>query len=447
MSTEPNKIEAATEVVAKHAPTEQQESRPGVPKRIAVGQTVCNEKNEKGKLCNGHLKEMHTAHPAAAHLRGDDALHQCQTCGALYMGPPMGHVRDPRRQKRYVEKDLAAILRAAGGTLPAYDYPTPNWKPAPFKRAATTALPQPSQPATASASNVAAAESSKATAVSPVAQTKTTTPAAPVATTQPAAPTGDETPAEKRARLAAELRAKYAGAAKPAAKKPAETDASTTTESQPQASTQATSSAPVPAASAATPTASAGTTITATTSAAPDGDETPEQKRDRIRAELKAKYAGGQATVKKATPAPPTVASAPDSSTEADRHRPAAEAQAATGQASPTPLSPAAATASPHAGAETVSDLAPEASTELTPGAPADERPHAEVEQSVAAAAPPSPALSESSAPSAPRRSSAAASGSREIPIPAHLLPPPGETMEEKVARLKAQIEAGKRAG
>jgi hypothetical protein len=37
-------------------------------------------------------------------------------------------------------------------------------------------------------------------------------------------------------------------------------------------------------------------------------------------------------------------------------------------------MSPAAATASPAAGAETTADLAPEASTELTPGAPRDER-------------------------------------------------------------------------
>ena len=47
--------------VAKQAPTEQQETKPGLPKRFATGQTVCNEKNEKGKLCNGHLKQLRTA--------------------------------------------------------------------------------------------------------------------------------------------------------------------------------------------------------------------------------------------------------------------------------------------------------------------------------------------------------------------------------------------------
>ena len=90
-----------------------------VPKRITNAQTVCNEKNEKGKLCNGHLKQLRTAgEPAQVHLRGDDVLFKCQTCGTLYMGPPLGHVRDPNKQVRFVEAELTALLQAAGGTLP-----------------------------------------------------------------------------------------------------------------------------------------------------------------------------------------------------------------------------------------------------------------------------------------------------------------------------------------
>ena len=90
-----------------------------VPKRITNAQTVCNEKNEKGKLCNGHLKQLRTAGEAAeVHLRGDDVLSKCQTCGTLYMGPPLGHVRDPYKQRRFVEAELQALLQAAGGTLP-----------------------------------------------------------------------------------------------------------------------------------------------------------------------------------------------------------------------------------------------------------------------------------------------------------------------------------------
>ena len=90
-----------------------------VPKRITNAQTVCNEKNEKGKLCNGHLKQLRTAgEPSLIHLRGDDVLSKCQTCGMLYMGPPLGHVRDPNKQVRFVEAELTALLQAAGGTLP-----------------------------------------------------------------------------------------------------------------------------------------------------------------------------------------------------------------------------------------------------------------------------------------------------------------------------------------
>jgi hypothetical protein len=266
-----------TGAVAKQAPTEQQDSRTGVPKRFAPGQTVCNEKNEKGKLCNGHLKQLNTQHPARVFLRGDDTLHGCQACGALYMGPPLGHVRDSSKQSRYVERDLSAILQAAGGTLPAYEYPSPAWRGEPQPKPAPK-------------------------------------------------PIAAKTPAR---------------AAKPA-----------------------------------------------TTAA--------------------------------------------DSSPSADAHRPAAEAQAATGQASAAPLSPTASTASPAAGAETVADLATEASTELTPGAPKDER---------ASAATPAPAVASVEAKPKPKK--ATASGFK---VPPELQPKPGETMEEKIARLKRIAEEAKRA-
>lgn len=94
--------------------------QPSVPKKITNAQTVCNVKNEKGKLCNGHLKQLQTGGEAAeVHLRGDDVLYKCQSCGALYMGPPLGHLRDPFKQERFVELELATLLQAAGGTLPA----------------------------------------------------------------------------------------------------------------------------------------------------------------------------------------------------------------------------------------------------------------------------------------------------------------------------------------
>lgn len=108
----------ATETPAQDAanPAEQ----PGVPKKITNAQTVCSVKNEKGKLCNGHLKQLRTGGEGAeVHLRGDDVLYKCQSCGTLYMGPPLGHLRDPFKQQRFVELELSALLQAAGGTLPA----------------------------------------------------------------------------------------------------------------------------------------------------------------------------------------------------------------------------------------------------------------------------------------------------------------------------------------
>lgn len=100
--------------------TAQTGAQPGVPTKLTSAQTVCNVKNEKGKLCNGHLKQQSTGGEGAeVHLRGDDVLFKCQACGALYMGPPLGHLRDPFKQQRFVELELSALLQAAGGTLPA----------------------------------------------------------------------------------------------------------------------------------------------------------------------------------------------------------------------------------------------------------------------------------------------------------------------------------------
>jgi len=65
------------------------------------------------------LKQLRTAgEPSEIHLRGDDVLFKCHACGTLYMGPPLGHVRDPQKQRRFVEAELSALLQAAGGTLP-----------------------------------------------------------------------------------------------------------------------------------------------------------------------------------------------------------------------------------------------------------------------------------------------------------------------------------------
>jgi len=157
--------------VSEQNATDQNATAAPVPKRITNAQTVCNEKNARGKLCNGHLKQLRTAGEAAeVHLRGDDVLSKCQTCRTLYMGPPLGHVRDPQKQSRFVEAELTALLQAAGGTMPvikkdergvfvmvesASGHAPAAAKPAAQKTA--TAGPPPTAPASAATPKPAAA--------------------------------------------------------------------------------------------------------------------------------------------------------------------------------------------------------------------------------------------------------------------------------------------------
>jgi hypothetical protein len=146
-----------------NAPNKDASTSPApVPKQITNAQTVCNEKNEKGKPCWGHLKQLQTAgEPAEVHLRGVDVLFKCQTCGTFYMGPPQGHVRDPYKQSRFVEAELTALLQAAGGTLPVIKKDErgvyvivegggehSHAKPAPAKPAAPAAAAPPKEAAT-----------------------------------------------------------------------------------------------------------------------------------------------------------------------------------------------------------------------------------------------------------------------------------------------------------
>jgi hypothetical protein len=327
--------------------TAQAGEQPGVPKKITNAQTVCNLKNEKGKLCNGHLKQLQTGGEGSeVHLRGDDVLFKCQSCGTLYMGPPLGHLRDPFKQQRFVELELSALLQAAGGTLPAI---VKNERGV-FVLAEETAHHAPAPAAKTVAAKPAAAPSSDA--------------------------------AEQKS---------------PAAAKPSSEPAT-------QAAPSQASLGPIPGADGPVP------------------GETFEQKLVRLRAvvaEAKRRhelFGGGEgesAIEKSAAQTKPTAASTSgtDSSAQADAHRPAAEAQAATGQASAAPLSPAAATASPVAGAETPEDLAP------------DE-------------------INEKAAPSAPARR--ATPGGTLFRAAFDTGPAPGETHEQKIARLTAVVAAAK---
>lgn len=308
-----------------------------VPKRIVNAQTVCNERNEKNKLCNGHLKQLKTAGEAAEiHLRGDDVLFKCHACGALYMGPPLGHVRDPDKQKRFVEAELSALLQAAGGTLPVIKKND--------KGVYVIVESGESHGHGAPAAAVPAKPTVAATTAASVAE-KAMTPPAPKAAAEP--------------NRSLNRRSTYAGV----------------------------------------------------TDTGPVAGETKEQKIERLRkvvagAKQHAEQGGGTHAAVKVV----------DSSASADAHRPAAEAQAATGAASAAPLSGAAATASPVAGAETPDQLAPD---------------------HVAASTTPNPTGG-----GAPDRTLFKRSTYAGVEDTG---PVPGETMAEKIARLTRVAEGAKR--
>jgi len=257
-----------------------------VPKRITNAQTVCNEKNEKGKLCNGHLKQLRTAGEASeVHLRGDDVISKCQTCGTLYMGPPLGHVRDPNKQSRFVEAELTALLQAAGGTLPVIK----KNERGVFVMVETEAgghghAPAAAKPAAPAAPKAAAPAAAKPAAPKPATATPAAaTPAAPAASAaaKPAehktlgqnpnrqlfkrstyagvtdtGPVAGETFEQKVARLkalsaAAKQRAEEGGGPEPAAAAPPVAAAPVETEAAPPAAAAPeTASAPAPAAPA-----------------------------------------------------------------------------------------------------------------------------------------------------------------------------------------------------
>jgi len=283
----------AAEVISGSGPP------PAVPKRITNAQTVCNERNEKNKLCNGHLKQLKTAGESAeVHLRGDDVLFKCHICGTLYMGPPLGHVRDPDKQKRFVEAELSALLQAAGGTLPV------------IKKNEKGVYVM-----------VEAAGTEPAHAVRPAA-------AIPKPATPPAV-------AQKPSAAAAQATSVAEQAMTPPAKAGAEPNRQLNRRS----------------------------TYAGVVDVGPVAGETKEQKIARLQKVV----AGAKQRSEEGGADHVTVV---DSSPSADAHRPAAEAQAATGAASAAPLSEAAANASPVAGAETPADLAPDtvaATTTPTP--------------------------------------------------------------------------------
>jgi hypothetical protein len=326
---------------------------PPVPKRITNAQTVCNERNEKNKLCNGHLKQLKTAGESSeVHLRGDDVLFKCHLCGTLYMGPPLGHVRDPEKQRRFVEHELAALLQAAGGTMPVIKK----------NDRGVYVIVEPE----------GAAPAHGAPAAKPAAVAKPATP--PVATPKPSVPAAQGAAVAEKAM-----------APPPAAKPTGDPDRSLNTRS----------------------------TYAGFKDTGPVAGESKEQKIARLtqlaEAVKKQREEGGGPE--------PALATVVDSSPAADAHRPAAEAQAATGAVSAAPLSEAAATASPVAGAETPADLAPDSVAPAT-----------------------QPTSTASHTPSGDPDRSLMTRGSYAGVVDTG--PVAGETREQKIARLAAVVEA-----
>jgi hypothetical protein len=262
--------------------------QPGVPKKITNAQTVCNVKNEKGKLCNGHLKQLSTGGEGSeVHLRGDDVLFKCQSCGTLYMGPPLGHLRDPFKQQRFVELELSSLLQAAGGTLPAI---VKN------ERGVYVLAEETAHHAPATATKPAAAKRATATSGGEAVEKKASVPASPAASGAQAPPASlgpipgadgpvtGETREQKLARLravVAEAKRRYelygGGEAAPAAgKAAAQTKPTAASTSGTDSSPQADAHRPAAEAQAATGQASAAPLSPAAATASPvAGAETP----------------------------------------------------------------------------------------------------------------------------------------------------------------------------
>lgn len=70
------------------------ETQPREIKPLGEDQTVCNEKNEKGQLCTGHLKRMMDGGAEVrALLARKQTVLRCQKCGQMYVGEPLLQLR------------------------------------------------------------------------------------------------------------------------------------------------------------------------------------------------------------------------------------------------------------------------------------------------------------------------------------------------------------------
>jgi hypothetical protein len=83
---------AAPKPAAPPAAEAKPPSKPGIKTRFPY-QRSCNEKNEKGKLCAGHLKRWYGFGDDLKRQYGADAeIYRCEYCHTLYLPTP-GHER------------------------------------------------------------------------------------------------------------------------------------------------------------------------------------------------------------------------------------------------------------------------------------------------------------------------------------------------------------------
>lgn len=80
------------------------------------GQRACDEKNEKGELCCGHLKRWYTADEEIVKQIGKGIeIYRCERCHALYRPAPTD---DSSAGLRYEERPvslLGGFIRKARG--------------------------------------------------------------------------------------------------------------------------------------------------------------------------------------------------------------------------------------------------------------------------------------------------------------------------------------------
>ncbi len=58
-------------------------------KRRLLKQRACNEKDDKAKLCAGHLKRWYAFDPQVAERFGQDAeIYRCENCKTIYLPNP-----------------------------------------------------------------------------------------------------------------------------------------------------------------------------------------------------------------------------------------------------------------------------------------------------------------------------------------------------------------------